>query len=89
MSNAQESIQFEYRVVPFVGNLRSGVFSVENATNVTSQLQEVINKNTGQGWEFYSMEKVDVQITPGCLAGLLGARVSFITFDQVIFRRPR
>ncbi len=80
---------YEYRVVPFVGMLKSGVFSVENANAVTAQLQEVINQNTTQGWEFYSMNKVDVQINPGCLAALLGSKVTFVTFDQIVFRRAR
>lgn len=79
---------YEYRVIPFVGHLKSGFFTVENAQKVSEQLQGVINQHTQGGWEFYRIDKIDIQITPGCLASLFGARVSFITFDQVIFRRP-
>jgi hypothetical protein len=39
----------EYLVVPFVGQLKSGVFSVKNAQNVTAQLQAVINQYGQQG----------------------------------------
>ena len=80
---------FEYLVVPFVGQLKSGVFSVENAQNVTAQLQSVINQYGQQGWEFYRIDKVNVQIKPGCLAALFGASASYITFDQIIFRQLR
>lgn len=80
--------QYEYLVVPFVGQLKSGLISVENAHKVSEQLQAVISQHTRNGWEFYRIDKVDIQVTPGCLAALFGARVSFITFDQVIFRRP-
>lgn len=80
---------FEYLVVPFVGQLKSGVFSVENAQNVTAQLQAVINQYGQQGWEFYRIDKVDVQIKPGCLAALFGASAAVITFDQIIFRHLR
>jgi len=79
--------QYEYRVVPFVGHLKQGMFNVENAQQVSEQLQAVINQYTTEDWEFYRVDKIDVQITPGCLASLFGARVSFITFDQVVFRR--
>lgn len=82
-------IDYEYKVVPFVGKLKSGVFTVENAGNVSSQLQAVIDSNVGGGWEFYSVEKVNIQIKPGCLGSLFGSNVEFITFDQVIFRRAR
>lgn len=80
--------QYEYLVVPFVGQLKRGVINIENARKVSEQLQAVINQYAQQGWEFYRIDKVDIQITPGCLAALFGAKVNFITFDQVIFRRP-
>ena len=79
--------QYEYRVVPFVGQLKRGVFNVENANKVSEQLQDVINKHSKQGWEFYCVDKIDIQVNPGCLAALFGAKVSVISFDQVIFRR--
>jgi hypothetical protein len=87
MSSSARAAEYEYQVVPFVGELKRGVLNIENARKVSDQLQAVIATYTRQGWEFYRIDKVDVQVTPGCLASLLGARVSFITFDQVIFRR--
>jgi hypothetical protein len=54
---------------------------------VSAQLESTINENAGQGWEFYSLDNVDIEIRPGCLASLFGARVSYITFNQIIFRR--
>lgn len=81
------SSQYRYLIVPFVGHLSSGVFSVDNAHKVTMQLQELIDQYSHQGWDFYRIDKVNIQVTPGCLASLLGAQVSFITFDQVVFRQ--
>lgn len=80
--------RYEYHVVPFVGQLKRGLVNVENAQKVSEQLQAVISRYAQDGWEFYRIDKVDIQITPGCMAALFGAKVSFITFDQVIFRRP-
>ena len=79
---------YEYKVVPFIGRLKSGVFNVENAEKVSEQLQQLIDTYAQQGWEFYRIDPVQIQIQPGCLAGLFGQRVSWINFDQVIFRRP-
>ena len=80
---------YEYLVVPFVGHLKRGTFSIESATTASKQLQQVINKHSIQGWDFYSIDEINIQVTPGCLASLLGAKASFITLDQVIFRRKR
>jgi len=80
--------KYVYKVVPFIGTLKSGVFSVENAQKVSEQLQLLIDAHVKQGWEFYRIDPVQIQIQPGCLASLFGQRTSWINFDQVIFRRP-
>jgi hypothetical protein len=79
---------YTYKVVPFIGTLKGGVFNVETAEKVSDQLQELIDTYTQQGWEFYRIDAVQIQIQPGCLASLFGQRTSWINFDQVIFRQP-
>lgn len=76
--------RYEYLVVPFQGQIRGN----GSAQEVSAQLQSVINQHASQGWEFYTLNDVNIQVTPGCLASLLGARVSYMAYDQVIFRRP-
>jgi hypothetical protein len=82
-----EVIEGDYLVVPFVGRINTGFLSTENAGTVSRQLQSLINRHSQQGWEFHSITKVGVEVAPGCLAILFGATTSYITFDQVIFRR--
>jgi hypothetical protein len=77
-----------YRVVPFVGRISTGFFSSDNASTVAQQLRAAIAQEAKAGWEFHSFAKVDVEVQPGCLASLFGARASYITFDQLIFRVP-
>jgi hypothetical protein len=80
-------IEEDYLVVPFIGRINTGFFSAENAETVSRQLQSLINQHSQQGWEFHSITKVGVEVAPGCLASLFGAKTSHITFDQAIFRR--
>lgn len=77
---------YRYHVVPFIGRITGGTFSSENAQTVSGQLQTVIDHYVGLGWEFYSIEKVGIEVSPGCLGGLLGQSASLVNFDQVIFR---
>jgi hypothetical protein len=81
------AVKGDYLVVPFIGRMNTGFFSTENAGTVSRQLQSLINLHSEQGWVFHSMTKVDVEVAPGCLASLFGAKASYITFDQVLFRR--
>jgi hypothetical protein len=79
--------EYRYQVVPFLGTMNTGIFTNENARTVSSQLQRLINQHAEQGWQFYSLEKVNIQTNPGCIGQLLGQSASYITFDQVIFRQ--
>lgn len=84
-----EAVNGDYLVIPFIGKIKSGFFSSENAETVSRQLQSLINQYSQRGWEFHNIAKVDIEVSPGCLASLLGAKTSYVTFDQVVFRRSR
>jgi hypothetical protein len=76
-------MSYQYKVVPFIGKIKGK----QSAEEVSSQLQGVIDSITQQGWEFYQMADVNIEVKPGCLAGLSGAKESYVRFDQLIFRR--
>lgn len=74
---------YEYRVVPFMGKIKGG----QAAGEVSRQLQELITQNCSGGWEFYQLADVAIEVQPGCISALFGAKVAYITYNQVIFRR--
>jgi hypothetical protein len=51
-------------------------------------LENSVNKQASDGWEFYRVDTIGVQITPGCLSALFGATAQTIQFNVVTFRRP-
>lgn len=73
---------FQYKVVPFRGHAKGGL----NATDVAKQLEAIIQQHAAQGWEFCQLSDVNIEVQPGCIAGLFGAEVQYARFDQVIFR---
>src|ERR1035437_2797100 len=73
---------FTYLVVPFIGQLQNAFFSAANAATIGQQLQTLLDSYVRQGWEFYSIEKVSMEV-----AGLVSQNTSCISFDQVIVRR--
>jgi hypothetical protein len=75
--------QYQYTVVPFIGKIKGG----QSAGEVAAQLQALIDQHSAQGWELQQVTDVNIEVQPGCLGGLLGAKVAYIRFDQVIFRR--
>lgn len=74
---------YEYHVVPFLGKIKG------EKGNVSSQLEQTINQETNQGWEFVTLNSVNIEVKPGCLGSLLGKDVTYQRSDQLIFRREK
>jgi hypothetical protein len=77
-------VAYQYRVVPFIGSVRGN----QGAQEVAAQLESVVNKFAAEGWEFCQSCDVNIEVSPGCLGALLGAKVTYVRYDQVVFRRP-
>ncbi|ACB77048.1 DUF4177 domain-containing protein [Opitutus terrae] len=76
-------MKYEYKVVPFIGRIQSG----QGADIAAQQLQSVISQHATGGWELVQLGDVNIEVKPGCLAGLFGSGVTYVRFDQLIFRR--
>jgi hypothetical protein len=57
-----------------------------SAADVASQLEALISQHAAAGWEFYQLSDVNIEVQPGCLAGLFGANAQYVRFDQIILR---
>ena len=75
--------KYRYSVVPFIGRIKGS----QSATEVANQLQSLIDQYAGQGWELHEVTNVNIEVRPGCLGSLFGGQVSYMRFDQVIFRQ--
>jgi hypothetical protein len=75
--------RYQYRVVPFIGSIKSG----QAAGEVAQQLESAINQQVAQGWEFWTFYDGNIQVQTGCIAGLMGAKASYMAYDQLVFRR--
>mgnify|MGYP005815326331 CR=1 FL=1 len=74
---------YKYRVMPFIGKIKSKGSAVE----VSNQLEMLINEGAREGWEFDQLNNVNIQVAPGCLAGLFGAKETYMRFDMVVFKK--
>jgi hypothetical protein len=76
-------VRYQYKIVPFIGQNRGRL----SAEDVAAQLEALISQNVAAGWEFYQLSDVNIEVRPGCIAGLFGASAQYVRFDQLIFRR--
>lgn len=71
-----------YQVVPFIGRIKGK----QSATEVSNQLEALINEGTKNGLEFVQLGSVNIEVQPGCIASLLGAKANYVRFDMAIFK---
>jgi hypothetical protein len=75
-------MNYVYQALPFRGHVER-----VDANAVAKQLNELINNQAAAGWEFYQINSVSINVTPGCLASLFGAKGFPMSYDMAIFRR--
>lgn len=72
-----------YKVMPFIGKIKSS----QSAVEVSNQLEALINEGAKEGWLFEQVNNVNIEVQPGCLAGLFGAKADYVRFDMVVFKK--
>lgn len=73
----------KYRVIPFIGKIKNS----QSAKEVSDQLESLLNQGAQEGWEFVQINNVNIEVQPGCLAGLFGAKADYVRFDMAVFRK--
>lgn len=71
-----------YQVMPFIGKIKAN----QSAIEVSNQLEELLNKGAENGLEFVELSSVNIEVQPGCLAALFGAKASYVRFDMAVFK---
>jgi hypothetical protein len=75
-------MNYIYKALPFKGNV-----SELDPSIVAAQLTILINSQNFEGWEFYQINAVNISVSPGCIAGLIGAKAFDQKYDMAIFRK--
>ena len=81
-------MNYDYRMVqiPTSISLRAKDARGQEAAHY---LQKIVDENAVNGWEFYRVDQVGVQVKPGCLAGLFGTSAQNLVYYVVTFRKPQ
>jgi len=82
-------MDFEFLAIPFFPRISSAEISQRTAQEIANQLQQLINQNASEGWEFSHIDQINVVAAPGCLSSLFGAKAGVVTYNVAIFRRKR
>ena len=75
---------YQYRMVQVPPNV--SVQGVEQGQEAAQYLQNLVNEQTRQGWEFYRVDQIGVENRPGCLLALLGQKATYTQYYVITFR---
>lgn len=51
-------------------------------------LQTIANEYAEDGWEFYRIDSIGVQVQAGCFEALMGKKASNASYYVITFRKP-
>ena len=57
-------------------------------SEAAAYMQDIVTQMSREGWEFYRVDPIGVQVQPGCLGSLFGMTVQERTFYVITFRAP-
>lgn len=78
-------VRYRYKMIQIPPTL---VTRKAKGADAASYLEEVVNAEAQGGWEFWRVDSIGVQVEPGCLGALAGARASHTIHYVITFRRP-
>jgi len=77
------------QIPPNVAIAAKGMFGKAPAPTevAAAYLEKTVNDMASQGWEFQRIDPIGVISSPGCIAGIFGAKESVSTYYVITFRR--
>ena len=77
---------FEYKMVQVPPNI--AVKAKEHRGNEAAvYLEDVVNRYAKDGWDFYRVDSIGVNVQPGCFAALFGSKAQSASYYVITFRR--
>lgn len=81
-------MSYEYKMVqvPPVINVKA---KNHQGGEGAAYLEEVVNQQASDGWEFYRVDTIGVRTEPGCLAALFGQKSETLAYYVITFRKEK
>jgi hypothetical protein len=79
---------FEYKMIQLPPNI--AVQMKEHKGNeAATYLQNIVDNYAVDGWEFYRVDSIGVQLQPGCFEALFGKKAENSMYYVVTFRKEK
>lgn len=79
---------FEYKMMQIPPNVAVQA-KAHKGNEAAAYLEGVVNKFAAEGWEFYRVDAIGVQVQPGCFDALFGKKAEDSQYYVITFRKPK
>lgn len=79
---------YEYKMVQIPPNIEVEA-KKHKGNEAAAYMETVVNDYAAEGWEFYRVDSIGVNVKPGCIAGLFGQKDAFATYYVISFRKQK
>ena len=77
---------YQYKMVQVPPNIEVQA-KQHRGNEAAAYLEGVVNSLAKEGWEFYRIDAIGVNVKPGCVASLLGQKEVLSTYYVITFRK--
>ena len=78
---------YKYKMVQVPSTLKFTGDPLKFGGAAAAFLQEVVDREAIDSWEFYRVDSLAVVVAPGCLGALSGQKEAFTNYSVISFRR--
>jgi hypothetical protein len=78
---------YQYKMIQVPPNIEVQA-KQHKGNEAAAYLESVVNIHAKDGWEFFRVDAIGVNVKPGCIAGLLGQKDALSTYHVICFRKP-
>jgi hypothetical protein len=83
---ATQEANYEFKMVQLP---QTYVLKQDTGKEIAAHLEKLAKDMGVDGWEFFRVDSVGVQVQPGCLGALSGIKQSQSYYNVVTFRRAK
>ena len=85
-------MEFKYKMVQVprhIGVMQKQLRDVPESEVLARYVENVVNEQAKEGWEFYRADEMALSVSPGCLGSLLGAKETTMQYNVLTFRQGK
>lgn len=81
-------MSYQYKMVQVPPVIRVK-YKEQQGGEAAAYMEEIVNRQAQEGWEFYRVDSIGIRTEPGCLGSLFGQTAQTLEYYVITFRKEK